>query len=342
MMKRSTNGGAGGPRKVGPSKTPRGPAGRGLFPPEETTLVKALACERPTDGERRPLSRFSVCDVWERAWDVGLRLSYSTVRRRLHEDALRPWLQEQWLFPRDPRFLERATPVLDLYHRRWEGEPLGPRDVVLCADEMTNLQALERLHRGLPPAPGRRARYEFEYQRHGTLCYLAFLEVFTGRVYGEITEQNGIDPFEAALGRCLQQDYLTEAERVFLIVDNGCAHHPSTSPARLQAQFPQAQVVHLPTHASWLNQIEIYFSIVRRKALTPADFPSKAALRERLGNFQCRYNRQPRPFAWNYTKDQLARHLEQFAEREAEWTHTQELLEIHRSAEAYAPHCLTN
>lgn len=304
--------------------------------------MKALACERSTDGERRPLSRFSVLDVCERTWELGLNPSYSTVWRWLHADALRPWLQEQWLFPRDRRFLEKAVPVLELYHRRWQGQPLGPRDVVLCGDEMTNLQALERHHRGLPPAPGRRGRYEFEYERHGTVCYLAFLEVFTGRVYGEVTEQNGIAPFERALGRCLQQERLATAERVFLIVDNGCAHHPSTSPERLRRQFPQLEVVHLPTHASWLNQIEIYFSIVRRKALTPLDFPSKAALKERLASFQGHYNQRAVPFTWNYTQEQLAQHLEKFAAREAEYTRAQEPLPAPRDTSASTAYCRTN
>ncbi|HTE18158.1 MAG TPA: IS630 family transposase, partial [Armatimonadota bacterium] len=118
-------------------------------------MVKALACDRPIDANRRPLSRFSVFDVCERAWELGLTLSYSTVWRRLHEDALRPWLFQQWLFPRDPLLLEKATPVLELYHRRWEGQPLGPRDVVLSADEMSRLQALSRIHPGLPSAPAR-------------------------------------------------------------------------------------------------------------------------------------------------------------------------------------------
>src|SRR3569833_2271459 len=110
---------------------PRGQVAPGLFPPETVVTVKALACERHTDAQRRPLSRFSVTDVWERAQEHGLALSYSATRRRLHEDARRPWLFQQWPFPRDPRLLEKATPILDLYHRGWEGQPLGPRDVVL-------------------------------------------------------------------------------------------------------------------------------------------------------------------------------------------------------------------
>lgn len=278
----------------------------------------------------------------ERAWDLGLTLSYSTVWRRLAEDALRPWLQEQWLFPQDPRFLERAAPALDLYHRRWEGKRLGKSDVVLCADEMTNLQALSRLHRGLPPAPGRRGRYEFEYERHGTLCYLAFLEVFTGRIYGETTQQNGIEPFERTLRHCLLQPHLAAAERIFLIVDNGCAHHPSTSPSRIQAQFPQVTVVHLPTHASWLNQIEIFFSILRRKALTPADFESVDALQERILRFQCRYNEQAEPFTWNYTRKQLADYLKRVARHEAEYVAAQERLLARRNARPAPAYCLMN
>ena len=109
-------------------------------------------------------------------------MSYSTVWRRLHEDALRPWFYRPWLFPRDPDLLAKASPVLELYHRRWQGEPLGPREVVLSADELTQLQALSRSHANVPPAPGNAGRYEFEYERHGTLCYLAFLDVFSGRV----------------------------------------------------------------------------------------------------------------------------------------------------------------
>ena len=301
-------------------------------------LVKALACERPIDAHRRPLSRFSVGDVWERACDLGLTLSYSTLWRRLHEDALRPWLFQQWLFPRDPLLLEKATPVLELYHRRWEGQPLGPRDLVLSADEMSGLQALSRIHSGLPPAPAageplpgrpgrpvdRRARVEFEYQRHGTVCYQAFLNVFTGKVYGEVHDRSDIETFERTLGHCLAQPGYAAAERVFLIVDNGSSHHPSTSPARIQAQYPQVTTVHLPTHSSWLNQIELYFSILHRKALTPSDFPSVAALEERLYRFQHAYNQRAEPFRWQYTRhdleayiQRLALHEERFAEAAA-------------------------
>src|SRR6185369_13177281 len=104
---------------------------------------------------------------------------------------------------------------------------------VLCADEMTGLQAVSRLHRGSRTAAGRRPRYEFEYERHGTLCYTALLNVFTGWVFGRTTSGNSIVSFETALEHCLGQPACADAERIFLILDNGSAHHPSTSPERL-------------------------------------------------------------------------------------------------------------
>jgi hypothetical protein len=322
-------------------------------------LVKALACERPTDDFRRPLSRFSVFDVCQLAWDLGLTLSYSTIWRTLHADALRPWLQQQWLFPRDPLLLEKATPILELYHGRWDGQPLGPRDVVLCADEMTGLQALSRLHPPVPntaatqsPLPGRprrpedrRGRVEFEYKRNGTLCYQAFLNVFTGQVYGETPTRNGIVPFEQALGNCLDLPAHRDAERVFLITDNGSAHHPKTSPARIAAQYPQVQVIHLPVHSSWLNQIELYFSILHRKALSPPDFPSVAALERRIFAFQHAYNLRAEPFRWEYGRADLEAYIERLALHETQFTEAAALIQERRlqyPAGAASINCRTN
>lgn len=279
-------------------------------------MAKAAACDRPTDTRRHPVSRFSVTDVCQRVNDLGIRVSYSTLWRWLSRDAIRPWLQEQWLFPQDPRLAEKAAPILDLYQRRWEGQALGPRDVVLCADEMTGVQAISRIHAGTAPAPRRRARYEFEYKRHGTRCYLAILDVCTGKVYGEVGAGTGIEPFETCLAHCLAQPCYQEAERIFLVMDNGCSHHPNTSPERLKAKFPNVRAVHLPVHSSWLNQIEIYFSIVHRKALTPADFSSVEALEQRLLWFQWYYNQDARPFRWNYTLGQLEAHIERLAKHE--------------------------
>jgi transposase len=361
-----------------------GPVGRGVFPPQDCVLAKALACEARVDGldppagepapensapaapdqpetappapvtkavlpdrpRRRlpllPVSRFSIADLCDQLHALGIPMSYSTVWRTLAQDALRPWLHEQWLFPKDPRLLEKATPVLELYHRRWEGRPLGPRDYVLCADEMTGLQAVSRIHTTLPAAPGRRRRFEFEYKRHGTLCYLALLDVFNGRVYGETSAGTGIVPFEACLRRCLEQRRYQEAERLFLIVDNGSSHHPSTSPARLKAQFPNLTAVHLPVHSSWLNQIEIYFSIVHRKALTPLDFDSVAALEQRLKWFQWHYNQFAQPFAWNYTREKLEQLVERLGRHEEWLAEARQAIQARRAAAPAMMHPVTH
>jgi transposase len=282
----------------------------GVFPPEQQAVVKRMACERPQEAGK-PLARFSVYEIALRAWERDIDMSYSTVWRLLHRDALRPWFQKQWLFPRDPLLLQKATPILDLYHHRWQGQPLGPRDVVLCADELTNLRPLARHHATEAAAPGRPGRYEFSHDRDpdSKLCYLAVLEVFTGRVYGEVGERSGITAFDRVIQHYLQSAWAAEADRIFVIVDNGSAHHPNTSPRRLAALDSRVTVVHLPTHSSWLNQIEIYFSILKRKALTPMDLPNGKALTERIYGFQRHYNAQAEPFTWNYTAERLQHYI---------------------------------
>lgn len=322
---------------------------RALFPPDDTLLLTALACDRPRhapDAVTReepvpsarpqppyqPLSRFSVTDVCEQANSLGLTISYSTVWRRLQAHALRPWFQHQWLFPRDPHLLARATPVLELYQGSWQGEPLGPRDLVLCADAMTGLQAVSRTQRGTPPAAGRRSRFEFEYERHGTLCYTAFLDVRTGQVWGRTGCSDTIEAFEASLAHCLALPRYQQVERVFLILDNGPSHHPNTSPARLQARFPTVTTVHLPTHSSWLKQIELYFSVLSRKALTPRDFPNLAALRERLTRFEGWYNLDPRPFRWEFGRKELEEYVIRLARHEQHYQAEAERLLAQRQA----------
>jgi transposase len=272
----------------------------------EITQIKAVACEQPAKLEL-PLSRFSLADIlgWVLQARIVSQISVSTLWRLLHRDAIRPWYYRAWLFPRDPQFVEKAGPVLDLYQGLWDGNPLGPREYVISADEKSGLQVLARLHPTLPPISGQPGRYEFEYERQGTLAYLAALDVFSGRVFGRVDDTTGIVPFGKLVDLVMEQAPYCTADRVFWIVDGGSSHHPNTSPARLQAAYANITVVHLPTHASWLNQIEIYFSILTRKALTPMDLPHKQNVKERILGFQERYNETARPFCWNFTRDDL-------------------------------------
>jgi hypothetical protein len=117
--------------------------------------VKAVACELPRHAGV-PLSRFSRAELHRLVIERGVcDASASTIARWLSEDAIRPWQHRSWIFPRDPRFLEKAGPVLDLYDRRWHGERLHPGDFVICADEKTQIQARQRDSPTTPPAPGR-------------------------------------------------------------------------------------------------------------------------------------------------------------------------------------------
>ena len=245
-----------------------------------------------------PLSRFSIAEVqaWIVAEQVVRSVSVSTVWRWLHEDAIRPWFYRCWLFPRDPQFLVKASPVLDLYQRLWQGQPLGAHDYVISADEKTQLQALGRLSPTRPPKPESLGRFEFEYDRNGTLAYLAALDVFNGKVCGRIDQTTGIVPFNKLVHLVMKQDPYASAQRVFWIVDNGSSHHPSTFPERLKAMYPNAVAVMLPYHASGLNQIELYFSILQRKALTPNDLATPQLLAERIIGFQEHYNLTAKPF----------------------------------------------
>lgn len=274
--------------------------------------AKAVACARPAELGL-PLSRFSLAEVlaWLIEEEIVTSVSAATLWRWLRLDALRPWFYRSWMFPRDPLFLEKAGPVLDLYHGSWEGRPLGPRDYVFSADEKTQIQALGRQSPVQAPASGQVGRYDSEYIRGGTLAYLAALNVFSGRVWGRTDETTGIKPFGCLVDMVMQQEPFASAERVFWIVDNGPSHHPSTFPARLKTWYPNAIAVHLPFHASWLNQIELYFSILQRKALTPNDLATPHAVSKRILGFQDHYNHTAKPFRWNYTRDDLTKRMRQ-------------------------------
>lgn len=275
--------------------------------------VKALACELPaTLG--LPLSRFSVADVAQQVRQSGLvaTISDSTVWRWLHADAIRPWQHRCWIFPRDPLFAFKAGRVLDLYQRRWQGKLLRDDEFVLSTDEKTSIQARARRHPTLPPQPGVAMRVEHEYARCGAWAYLAALDVHRAKVFGRCERKTGIAPFERLVDHVMRQPPYSQARRVFWIMDNGSSHRGARCVARLQAKYPRLVPVHGPVHASWLNQIEIYFSIVQRKVLTPNDFPTLAAVEQRLLAFQAHYEAIAQPFEWKFTRHDLARLLNKF------------------------------
>lgn len=292
------------------SKSKRVAAPRRAFPPGVVVEVKALACELPK-VYGKPLSRFSMAEIRRAVIERGLvaEISGATLWRWLDRDAIRPWRYRSWIFPRDPKFSEKAGRVLDLYDRCWEKKPLGPKDFVLSADEKTSIQARRRCHPSLPPRPARPMLVEHEYERGGALAYIAAWDVHRAKIFGRCEATTGIDPFNRLIEEVMAQEPYRSARRVFWVVDNGSSHRGLAAAKRLQKRWPAIVLVHTPVHASWLNQIEIYFSIIQRKVLTPNDFPSLVAVEERLLQFQAHYEQIARPFRWTFTRRDLAKVL---------------------------------
>ena len=281
--------------------------------------VKALACE-PPEQRAVPLSRWSSHELAAQAVTEGLvdAISSSTVRRWLHADAIKPWRYRSWIFPRDPDFAEKAARVLDLYARVFDGVPLGPNDYVISADEKSQLQALHRCHPGRPAGPWHLARVEFEYERGGTLAYMGAYDVHRAHLVGTIADKTGIVPFMNLVDKVMSQEPYVSAETVYWVVDNGSSHIGKRSIERMTAAWSNARLVHLPVHASWLNQIEIVFSIIQRKVVKPADFADLAVLADRLERFEHRYNQTAQPFDWRFTRSDLAAMLQRLDAHRAE------------------------
>ena len=275
--------------------------------------IKALACELPaTRG--LPLSRFSCADIVREAQQCGIvaRISDTTVWRWLHEDAIRPWQHRTWIFPRDPDFARKAGRILDLYAKQWEGKRLRCDEFVLSTDEKTSIQARVRKHPTSPPRPHCDTRVEHEYARAGAWAYLAALDVHRAKVFGRCEKTTGIDPFSRLVDQVMSQTPYRDARRVFWIMDNGSSHRGQPCVRRLTEAYPNLVPVHGPIHASWLNQIEIYFSIVQRKALTPNDFSCLNEVEDRLLRFQEYYESLATPFDWRFTRNDLAKLTKKF------------------------------
>src|ERR1700730_15162192 len=294
-----------GPLAISPSRIILDVAERPLFPPLDQALIQAMACEVVAET-KEPLSRQSLADLVRRARATsGKTISRSSVWRMLHESAIKPWQHEHWIFPRDSAFEAKAGPILDLYAGIWQGRPLGDKDYVLSSDEKTSIQARRRCHAEMPPEPGQTRRIETEYERNGALQYLAAWDVHRGIVMGRCEAKTGIKPFGRLVDQMLKQEPYCDAERLFLTVDNGSSHRGQRSIERMRGRDKRIILVHTPVHASWLNQVEIYFSIIQRKVLTPNDFENLDAVRLRLRLYEELTNSQPKPFAWKFTRQDL-------------------------------------
>lgn len=200
--------------------------------------------------------------------------------------------------------LDTAAGIVGRWRRRFHVERLdGLKDRLRAGRP----RRFGRRHPSTPPGPGRPLRCEFEYQRGGTLAYLAAWDVYHANLFGRVEEKTGIEPFGRLVEEVMATEPYASARRVFRVLDNGSSHAGQASIERLEGAYENLRLIHLPIHASWLNQIELYFSILQRKAPTPNDFGSREELTDRLLAFQARYAAIARPFEWTFTRTDLER-----------------------------------
>ncbi len=264
-----------------------------------------MACEVVAET-KEPLSRQSVADLVRRARAaLGKKISRSTVWRTLHHAAIKPWQYEHWIFPRDPRFAEKAGPILDLYAGTWEGKPLGPNDYVLSMDEKTSIQARGHVMKKCRPSPSRAGglkRNTTGMERYNTWQRGTCI---AGWFWDVVRQRRGSSR--------LADWWIRSWSRSLTMMRIGCSlswimvrrievRHLWR---RMRRHDKRIILVHTPVHASWLNQVEIYFSIIQRKVLTPNDFATLDAIRLRLALYEDLSNRTPRPFAWKFTRQDL-------------------------------------
>lgn len=290
--------------------------GRGIFPPEVRAQATALACNQPRE-EGVPLARWSNADIARRliALGVVLRIAASTVGRWLAAEKIKPWRYHNWQHILDPQaFTERARPILELYTHAKEWWELGVWAV--CVDEKTSIQARERKEPPAPAVPGHPVHISHRYKRQGALHLFAALSVVDGKVLGMCYQRKRFVDFQAFLLEVVIPEALRRGvHTIALILDNGTTHAPKQLENWLEEQcraqgWPLSiQVFWLPVNASWLDQIEIWFSILQRKLLQPNHFETLAALEKAIMSFIAHCNKTAKPVQWTYTFQKLEQKL---------------------------------
>ena len=218
--------------------------------------------------------------------------------------------------PPRPRLRREGRPRAEPLRARVQRWRLRPDEYVICADEKTQLQALGRHHDTVAPGPGRPGLVELDYLRGGTLAYLAAWDVHHANLFDRVEQTTGIVLLARLVDQVMQVEPYRSARTVVWIVDNGSSHAGKTSIQRMSDAYPNARLIHLPVHASSLNQAEILFSIIQRKALTPNDFATLPELARHLVDFAQHYRNVARPFEWTFTRADLDRFLDKITDRD--------------------------
>lgn len=260
--------------------------------------VVALACSRPADqgvAYRDAWTLDALAKCARRR--LGVKLSRSTVQRVLSAEGLRPHRVRVWLHSPDPAFRPKVRAICDLYASVREGREDA---LVLCIDEKP-LQVLGRLS-PTHAAPDGRVRWEYEYVRRGTQALLGAFDVRTGRVYADVVPHRDADALVAFVDRLLHR---FKDRRVIVVWDNLNIHYDGAAGrwARLNARHAgRLELRYTPLHASWVNQVEVWFSILQRRVLRYGDFPGVAAQRTAVLGFVRHWNRvEAHPFNWTFS-----------------------------------------
>lgn len=278
-------------RRAGREDSGRPPHGAPALSLSEADCAKveAEACRPPKDVGV-PVARWSVALLAEHIRSLDIDMSETSVGRILRDAALQPHRQKMWLTSHDEEFRAKRDDVLDVYYN-------APTDEhIICLDEKTGIQALERRFADIPMRPGVPVRREFEYIRHGTITLMGALDVRLGKVFGFASEDHDALTFVDLLDVV---DTCYPTGRGHLIMDNLSAHDTDDVLDWLD-DHPRWKRHFTPKHASWLNQIECMFSILDRRVIARGSFDSKEELRDRLYDYMIWHNQTAQPFNWSY------------------------------------------
>jgi len=291
-----------GPGRIGieraaspPCRIVPGRVGRGPFPPEVALHLVRRACELPEQAGRS-LSQWDCAELARQLVidEVVAAISPQTVQRMLAADRLKPWRSHVWLHPRRPRdaaFAAQVRAVAELLTRL-----LADDEVVLSLDEMTSLQPRPRRVSTRPAQPGRPVQVEHEYRRAGATHLFAAFDTRSGRVYGVTTRRKRQVEYLALLEH-LDQAIPTSTTTIHLLADNVSVHHGKLV-RRWLADHPRFRAHFTPVHCSWMNPVEQWFGILRRKRLRSPNFADLAALQRAILQFIAEWNEIARPFRW--------------------------------------------
>jgi hypothetical protein len=292
------------------------PGRRRTFTPLARAQIIALACSSPRE-HGKPWARWSGEKLAAVAVEqqVVTRISPGTIRTWLRQDKIKPWRYHSWQHSTDPQFVDKAGPVLELYEHAPQLAAQG--EAVVCSDEKTSIQARQRLSATKAAVPEAPVQVSDHYRRMGAVQLFCALVVASGLTFARTRAGKKFADFKAFLAEFFQSTLCQGLKVVHLILDNGSTHAPKQLGAwiaALKLSF-EVRIYWLPTHASWLDQVEIIFSKVQRDVLTPNDFPSTIALEKTLKDYFADLHRHPKPIHWTYTKTKL---LVKFASQQQE------------------------